>query len=66
MVNDRKPLTVILMNSFPLMIRYLREKNYVETDRKAFLYAIVKPIFFGTRCFNNYFFGIMLPATAFG
>ena len=29
------------------MIRYVREKNYVETAREALLYAVVKPMFFG-------------------
>ena len=46
--NRPRALKSILMNSFSLMIRYLREKNYEESARETLLYAIVKPIFFGS------------------
>ena len=46
--NHPYPLRLILTNHFSLMTRYLRENKYIETARKAFLYAIVKPIFFGS------------------
>ena len=45
--NRPRALMSILMNSFSLLIRYLREKNYEESARETLLYAIVKPIFFG-------------------
>ena len=45
--NRPSNLKLTVMNSFSLMIRYVRKKNYAETAREALLYAIVKPIFFG-------------------